>query len=149
MEMLNNKLQWQSLVPNRPPISVYLHGKVETEFLQSQEFPSLVWFRYKDNFFHMILWEEKFWKIHLWVQSRKIAFSHHSIKLPSGTIATDLHSISIIHSFILIYIHGISTLQFSSSHPEKTKRSKIYSQTFRISRLCSLEKDFAGHAEVI
>ena len=33
-------------------------------------------------------------------------------------------------------------LHYWSSHPEHTKQSIIYSQTLRLKRLCSLEKDF-------
>ena len=34
---------------------------------------------------------------------------------------------------------------YLSSHPEHTKRSTVYSQTLRVNRLCSLEKDFNYH----
>ena len=33
-------------------------------------------------------------------------------------------------------------LHYSSSHPEHTKRSVVFSQTLRVSKSCSCEKDF-------
>ena len=36
-------------------------------------------------------------------------------------------------------------LQHSSSHPEHTKRSVVFSQTLRVSRIYSREKDFRDH----
>ena len=33
-------------------------------------------------------------------------------------------------------------LQYSSSHPEHKKRSIVFSQTLRVSRICSREQDF-------
>ena len=36
-------------------------------------------------------------------------------------------------------------LEYTSSHPEHTKKSIIYSQTARLSRLLSFEQEFKGH----
>ena len=36
-------------------------------------------------------------------------------------------------------------LHYSSSHLEHTKRSIVFSQTLRVSRICSPEKDFQDH----
>ena len=36
-------------------------------------------------------------------------------------------------------------LHYASSHPEHTKRSVVFSQTLRISRLCSEENDFKNY----
>ena len=36
-------------------------------------------------------------------------------------------------------------LQNTSSHPEHTKKSVVYSQALRLSRICSAEKDFKKH----
>ena len=36
-------------------------------------------------------------------------------------------------------------LHYSSSHLEHTKRSVVFSQTLRVSRICSPEKDFQDH----
>ena len=36
-------------------------------------------------------------------------------------------------------------LHYTSSHPEHTKKSVVYSQALRLSRICSEEKDFKKH----
>ena len=36
-------------------------------------------------------------------------------------------------------------LDYSSSHPNHTKRSRVYSQSLKVRRLCSLESDFLKH----
>ena len=37
------------------------------------------------------------------------------------------------------------TVYYSSSHPNHTRRSTVYSQSLRARRLCSLESDFLKH----
>ena len=44
---------------------------------------------------------------------------------------------------------GPQYLHYSSGHPEYTKRSTIHSQTLRLKRLCSLEKEFKENASEI
>ena len=36
-------------------------------------------------------------------------------------------------------------LHYTSSHPKHTKRSRVFSQALRISRICSCESDFVRH----
>ena len=38
-------------------------------------------------------------------------------------------------------------LHYKSSHPDHIKRSTVYSQTLRASRLCSFKEDFVDHSE--
>ena len=58
--------------------------------------------------------------------------------LKDGKIATDLH---VKPTDRHQYLH------FSSAHPNHTKRSVVFSQTLRISRLCSNECDFEWNKE--
>ena len=55
------------------------------------------------------------------------------ITLSNGELLTDLHIKPTDHH---------QCLHCSSSHPEHTKRSIVYSRTLRISKLCFKEKDF-------
>ena len=58
--------------------------------------------------------------------------------LKDGKIATDLH---VKPTDRHQYLH------FSSAHPNHTKRSIVFIQTLRISRLCSNESDFERKKE--
>ena len=62
-----------------------------------------------------------------------IPFLDLKVKLIDGKLETDL------------YMKPADCHQYLSSHPEHTERSIIYSQTLRVNRLCSLEKDFNYH----
>ena len=65
-----------------------------------------------------------------------MAFLDLNVKLSNGSITTDLH---IKPNDRHQYLH------FSSAHPDHTKRSIVYSQALRVSRICSFEKDFKRH----
>ena len=65
--------------------------------------------------------------------TESIPFLDLSVKLLQGKFKTNLH----------IKLSGRHQhFYYSSSHPEQTKRSIVYSQTLRVSRVCSHEADF-------
>ena len=39
-------------------------------------------------------------------------------------------------------LYNSTDLHYTSSHPEHTKKSVVYSQALRLSRICSEKKDF-------
>ena len=67
-----------------------------------------------------------------------IPFLDLKVSLSNGDLSTDLHIKSTDRQQFLHYI---------SSHPDHTKRSIIYSQALRISRICSNKSDFLKHLE--
>ena len=118
--------------------------QVETDFLQTQKFQPLVWFRYIDDIF--FIWThgeenlreflEEFNKFHPnikfkhEVSEENVTFLDLNVKLSNGSISTGLH---IKPTDRHQYLH------FSSAHPDHTKSSIIYSQALRVSRVCSFE----------
>ena len=76
----------------------------------------------------------------LYMSQAKLVFHFLILKvnLSNGYLSTDLHIKSTErHQF----------LQYTFSHPDHTKRSIIYSQALRISRICSNKSDFLNHLE--
>ena len=65
-----------------------------------------------------------------------VAFLDLKVKLKQGKIETDLHVKSTDRHQ---YLH------YTSSHPEHTKRSIVFSQSLRVGRICSQAKDFRKH----
>ena len=129
--------------------SVFMDN-LETDFLNTQEYLPLVWYRYIDDIF--FIWthgEEKlkFFRDDLNKYHPNINFTHHSnkecinfldltVSLLNNKVSTDL------------YIKPTDRHQYlhcSSSHPDHTKKSIVYSQTLRLNRICSVEADFVRH----
>ena len=65
-----------------------------------------------------------------------IPFLDLNVNLLSNKFSTDLYIKSTDRHQ---YLH------YTSSHPEHTKKSVVYSQALRLSRICSEEKDFEKH----
>ena len=124
--------------------------KVETGFLESQKLKPMVWFRYIDDIF--FVWTHGEQELQRFLQElnkthpnlkfthelskEKISFLDLSVSLSNGNLYTDLHiKATDCHQY----------LEYTSSHPEHTKKSIIYSQTLCLSRLCSFEQEFEGH----
>ena len=135
-----------------PPYACIFMDEVETSFLDTQELKPLVWFRYIDDVF--FIWNHGQEKLDSFLEefnrfNLHLKFTHESSKesihfldlnvmLSNGKLSTDLYIKSTDrHQF----------LHYTSSHPDHAKRSIIYSQALRISRICSNKSDFFKHLE--
>ena len=68
---------------------------------------------------------------------KRVAFLDLNVSLENGSVTTDLHTKSTdCHQY----------LHCSSSHPDHIKNSIIYSQTLRLSNICTYDEDFDKHA---
>ena len=121
--------------------------KLETDFLNTQEYLPLVWCRYNDDIF--FIWKHgeeklKFFLDNLSKYHSNINFTHESnkesinfvdltVSLLDNKVSTDVY-IEPIHRHL--YLH------YSSSHLDHTKMSIVYSQTLRLNRIYSVGTDF-------
>ena len=128
--------------------------EVEAEFLKTQERAPLVWFRYIDDIFS--IWTHCKEHLETFLQElnnfnpdlkftyesneKEILFLDLRVKLNGGKISTDLYTKSTDKQ---IYLH------FTSSHPNHTKRSIVYSQGLWVKRICSEKEDFLKHRREI
>ena len=135
-----------------PPYACIFMNDLETKFLEGQHLQPLVWSRYIDDIF--LIWthgEEslkkflaelndfnQYIKFTYEYSAKNIPFLDLKVGLKDGKITTDLH---VKPTDRHQYLH------FSSAHPNHTKRSLVFSQTFRMSRLCSNESDFERNKE--
>ena len=127
--------------------------EVETKLLQSQSLqPLAVWFRYIDDIcFIWIHGKDKFEKFLDELNSfyNNIKFTSESsneniavfdliMKLSKGLLTTDLH---IKDKDRYQYLH------LNCSHSDHTKRTIIYSQALRVTKICAFENDFLRHRD--
>ena len=134
-----------------PPYACIYMDKTETDFINSQKLQPSVWLRYIDDIFFIWTHGENELKTFMGELNKflpnlkftyetskdKLAFLDLNVSLKNGVISTDLHTKTTdCHQY----------LHFSSSHPDHIKISIIYSQTLRLSKICSYERDFDTHA---
>ena len=124
--------------------------KLETGFLNTQEYLPFVWYQYIDDIFFVWIHGEgklqfflddlnKYHRnINFTPQSNKeyINFSYLTVSLLDNKVSTDLYRKP---------TDRYQYLHYSSSHPDHTKTSIVYNQTFRLNRICSVEGDFVQH----
>ena len=118
--------------------------------MEKQEYKPFTWLRYIDDIF--FIWtdgedESKTFLENLNQFHPNIKFTHESsiestpffdvrVKFSKGKLKTDLH---------IKPTDRHQCLHYSSSHSGHTKRSIVYSQTLRVSIVCSHEADFRKH----
>ena len=126
--------------------------EIETEFIEIQEFKSLVWFRDIDDVF--FIWTQGKDKLEKFLNNfnnyqPNIKFSHEfnkesisfldlNVSLSGGLLTTNLHvKPADRHQYF----------RFISAHLHHTKLAIAFSQALRVSRIYSYEKDFKKHTE--
>lgn len=67
-----------------------------------------------------------------------ISFLDRKVSLSEGHLITDLR-VNLIDRYHSLY--------FTSAHINHTKRSVVFNQAFRVSRMCFYKKDFEKHGE--
>ena len=125
---------------------------VESKFLETQSLQPLIWFRYIDDVF--FIWTHGGGKLQLFLtdlnnynphikftyvfNKEHVSFLDLKVSVCDGKLTKDLH---VKPTDRHQYLH------YTSAHPNHTKRSIVYSQTLRLSRICSYKNDFEKHLE--
>ena len=155
MQKLNTKVKTEVKHQTFAPTyaSIFM-DKIETNFLDTQEFKPLVCFQYIDDVF--FIWTHVKEKLEEFLKDfnnyqpnikftnefnkEDIPFSDLKVSLSGGQLTTDLHIKSTSkHQY----------LHYTSAHPDHTKRFIIFSQALRVSRICSNKTDFERHLDDI
>ena len=124
--------------------------KVETEFLETQSDKLFCCVGYIDDVFFIwthgqeklkVFWEDlnKFHpnlKFTRGSSEENVAFLDSKLNFKSGKIERDLHDKS---------TDKYQYSQYTSSHSEHTKRSVVFGESLRVSRICSQAEDFRKH----
>ena len=133
-----------------PPYACIYMDRVKQDFLETQELQPMLWLRFIDDIF--FIWTHG--KEELKKSMEK--FNNFTPNL-RFTYESSEKSISFLNLIITVSEQNLKTtlhlkstdchqyLHYASSHPEHTKRSVVFSQTLRISRLCSEESDFKNY----
>ena len=125
-------------------------NQVETEFLESQVYKPLVWFRYIDNV--VFIWNHGQEKLRLLLGN--LNKCHPNISLKHETNKEDITFLDVkvklldckISSDLFVeFTDHHQFFHYTTSHQEHTKDSLVLSQALRVSRICSYESNFVRH----
>ena len=134
-----------------PTYACIFMDDVEIKFLETQSLQPLFWFRYIDDVF--FIWTHGEGKIQLFLTDLKnynLILNLH-MSLIKNTSFLDL-KVSVCDDKLTTDLHVKPTdrhlyLHYTLEHPNHTKWSFKYSQTLRISKICSYKNDFEKHLE--
>ena len=115
--------------------------------METQSLKPLVWLRYIDDIFFIWTHGEKELKefmreLNSFDTNIKFTYEYSDKKVSFLGLQVDIVEGKLITSLFVKPTDRHQYLHYSSGHPERTKRSIIYSQILRLKRFCSLEKDF-------
>ena len=133
-----------------PTYASIFMDKLENNFLKSQELTPLLWYRYIDDVF--FIWTHGEEKLASFIDDLNnyrpnIKFTHKSNKehIPFLDLNVSLSGNKLSTDLYIISTDRHQYLHYTFLHAEHTKKSVVYSQALRLSRICSEEKDFKKH----
>ena len=125
--------------------------EVETEFLQSQRFKALVWWKYIDN--TVIIWTHSEESLCLcrkdnFKSNLKFIFESDRNSINFLDLNMKLNTNELTTSAYIKPTYRHQCLYYISHHIRNILNSQFfYSQTLRASRVCSFKEDFVDHSE--
>ena len=119
--------------------------KMETEFLDTQRDKPFWWVKEIDDIFFIYRHDQGKLKVFL----KDLNKFHPNLNFPSDTSDENIVFLDFkvklgkIETYFCVKpTDRYQYLHYTSSHPEHTKRSVVFSQSLKISRICSQEEDF-------
>ena len=123
--------------------------KIETNFLDMHEFKLLVWFRYIDVFF---IWKHGKEKLEEFLKdfdsyhpNIKLTYEFNKESIPILDLKVSLCGGQLTTGLYIKSTDKHQYLHYTSAYPDHTKRSTVFSQALRVSRICYNKTDFARH----
>ena len=133
-----------------PTYTSIFMDKLESDFPKSQELTPLLWYRYIDDVF--FIWIHGKEKLASFIDDLNnyhpnIKFTHESNKehIPFLDLNVRMSGNKLSTGLYIKPTDRHQYLHYTSSHPEHTKKSVVYTQALRLSRTCLQEKDFKKH----
>ena len=135
-----------------PPYACIYMEEVETEFLKTQRLKPLTWLRFIDDIFFIWTHGEENLKNFMedfnnFKPNLKFTFECDRNSINFLDLNVKLNNRELTKSVYIKPTDRHQYLHYKSSHPDHIKRSIVYSQTLRASRLCSFKEDFVDHSE--
>ena len=123
------------------------HACIFMDRLETQTFKPLVRLCYIDDIFFIWTHSEEELKEFMreWNSfdiNIKFTYEYSDKRVSFLDLQVDIVEVKLITNLFVKLTDRHQYLHYPSGHPEHTKRSIIYSQTLRLKRLCSLEKNF-------
>ena len=134
-----------------PPYAYIFMEQLETKFLENQNLKPLVWLRYIDDIF--LIWthdEENLRNLmaefNLFSNDIKFTYEYNKYTISVLNLKVISSNCKLITSFYSKSTVCHKYLHYGSCHLEHNKMSIVYSQAFRIKRVCSQESHFNEHS---
>ena len=131
----------------RPTYACIYMDEFENEFLSLRSDKPLVWLRYIDGLSFIWTYGEK--ELHRFMEdinnnqpNIKLTYTFSKNRVPFLDLDVESSGGELTTNIYIKPTDRHQYIHYTSSHPNHTKRSILYSEAIRVSRICSRECDF-------